>query len=525
MASNLPKLKPLSWSTPPFIRSSTAPELGAKTPHLTAILSRVASKAKNAFTFKFNSESPSFLPASAEYRPSSLQSFLARLETFKLATYANKPTNINAVAASRCGWTNDGKDRLVCGLCNSSWVVAGREGMSRDAANALIEKQRQGLVDNHKKGCPWKTRQCDPSIYCVPLKTPTVMVKELKENATTLEPLVSDIGIRHPLTSKQVSSLKKTLSSEPSSLHTEAEPSADAMDVDVPNSNSQKVELSEAAILASLFGWALVPPTSTSESSPRRQNPSASMSASRAPSRRGSPSRSASRRSSFSVAGGSASPAPESRAPLFRLPANLFAKRENAMLQCTLCQRRVGLWAFTPRKPDETTTTTATNTDTNPPASDDLNPSSSPSRPKKPLPQRQFDLLKEHRSYCPYVVKSTTVPSLPDLKSKASNANNNGHMRSSSSLSHLNAANAGAGAGANEGWRAVLSVVLRYRMAQRHRNEYYDVFGGPNGATNQDDGTAEAGSSSEVDNVKAMVAGVKEQGGRELLKYVKGLLG
>jgi hypothetical protein len=37
------------------------------------------------------------------------------------------------------------------------------------------------------------------SIYCVPLKTPTVMVKELKENATTLEPLVSDIGIRHPL--------------------------------------------------------------------------------------------------------------------------------------------------------------------------------------------------------------------------------------------------------------------------------------------------------------------------------------
>ena len=28
-------------------------------------------------------------------------------------------------------------------------------------ANALVEKQRAALVDNHKSGCPWKSKQCD----------------------------------------------------------------------------------------------------------------------------------------------------------------------------------------------------------------------------------------------------------------------------------------------------------------------------------------------------------------------------
>jgi hypothetical protein len=107
------------------------------TPHLTAILTRAASKTKNTFSFKFsahthNSPAPT-LPATAEYRPSSLPSFLSRLATYKLTTYANKPSSIDAVAASKCGWINDGKDRLVCGLCNASWVVVGRDGLNRDA--------------------------------------------------------------------------------------------------------------------------------------------------------------------------------------------------------------------------------------------------------------------------------------------------------------------------------------------------------------------------------------------------------
>ena len=119
------------------VRASASLSANTKsTPHLTAILNRAASKTKDAFTFKFPSQSQTPappLPPTAEYRPSSLPSFLSRLATYKLTTYASKPPSIDAVAASKCGWVNDGKDRLVCGLCNASWVVAGREGMNRDA--------------------------------------------------------------------------------------------------------------------------------------------------------------------------------------------------------------------------------------------------------------------------------------------------------------------------------------------------------------------------------------------------------
>lgn len=61
-------------------------------------------------------------------------------------------------------------------------------------------------------------------------------------------------------------------------------------------------------------------------------------------------------------------------------------------------------------------------------------------------------------------------------------------------------------------------------MAQKHKE--YDAFG------QITDNTAEGGSAEgnsredeSVDNVKFMVAGVKQQGGKELLKYVKSLLG
>lgn len=103
-------------------------------PHLAAILSRTATRTRKTLPLRLTSALPSKTTSSAtEYRPSSMQSFLSRLSTFKLTTYANKPPAIDAVAAARCGWVNDGKDRLACGICDVSWVVAGREGMSRDA--------------------------------------------------------------------------------------------------------------------------------------------------------------------------------------------------------------------------------------------------------------------------------------------------------------------------------------------------------------------------------------------------------
>lgn len=120
----------------PLSKTSLDATLTKPTPHLTAILSRAAIRTRKALPFKLSGQSspiPTPLPSAAEYRPSSIPSFLSRLATFKLTTYANKPPSIDAVSASKSGWINDGKDRLVCGICKVSWVVVGRDGMTKDA--------------------------------------------------------------------------------------------------------------------------------------------------------------------------------------------------------------------------------------------------------------------------------------------------------------------------------------------------------------------------------------------------------
>ena len=126
--------------------------LSRKAPHLTAILSRAASKKRKVSSefqnpIPFTSEVMN-LPGASEYRPSSTPSFLSRLSTFKLATYAQKPAAIDAVAAAKAGWVNDGKDRLVCGICRSSWIVASHGGMTRDAGDYAVRLIGQKRIEN-----------------------------------------------------------------------------------------------------------------------------------------------------------------------------------------------------------------------------------------------------------------------------------------------------------------------------------------------------------------------------------------
>jgi len=64
-----------------------------------------------------------------------------------------------------------------------------------------------------------------------------------------------------------------------------------------------------------------------------------------------------------------------------------------------------------------------------------------------------------------------------------------------------------------------LTVVLRYGMAQRQRIEY-DFISRGHPPEKVDEQTP-----MDVDDVKAMVAGVKSRGGKDLLRYVRGLLG
>ena len=83
------------------------------------------------------------LPLTSLYRPSSLPCLLARLETFKLSTFSGKPAPIDSLACALSGWTNDGKERLVCGLCKGSWVVASARGLGPDAGKEILRQHQR----------------------------------------------------------------------------------------------------------------------------------------------------------------------------------------------------------------------------------------------------------------------------------------------------------------------------------------------------------------------------------------------
>ncbi|KAG2361786.1 C3HC zinc finger-like-domain-containing protein [Suillus spraguei] len=458
---------------PPIDSTPDKHDISKAAPHLAAILARAKNKGATPFAHPSLPASASF---TSEYRPSSTQSFLSRLSTYKLTTYANKPPQIDAVAAAKCGWTNDGKDRLVCGICDVSWVVAGRDGMTREAANALVEKQRMQLVEMHKDGCPWRTRQCDSSIYRVPLQAPAAMARDIKSNALALEPLLTDVMIKHPLSTSQLASLRSAITSVKPPLAQSTSENESAMHIDADP------ESSDTAIVTALFGWSLAPPAPPSE---RNRTPSSARIATM--SRPASPSLSRSSSVPRALQWGRAdSPSLRSSSPLTSIPQLGGTRtprlsdigksaRDASLLHCSLCQRRVGLWAFTPQSASS-------------PAD------SSPTSTKK----RQFDVLNEHRLYCPFVVLSTVVPKLP--------------TPSTSPLPTNVAADS-----AIEGWRAVLTVVLRHGLSERQRNARLSLSGG--------DSEIMHGIDDELEGVEAMVAGVKSKGGRELLKYVKGLLG
>ncbi|KAH9063901.1 zf-C3HC-domain-containing protein [Lactarius vividus] len=499
----------------------------SKTPHLAAILARAAAKTRKALPSKFRAPTPvsSNSTASYEYRPSSTQSLLERLTTYKLNTYANKPPAIDAVAAAKCGWVNDGKDRLVCGICKASWVLAGREGMNRDAASVLVEKQRVQLVGMHKDGCPWKKRQCNADVYRIPLSSPAAMAKEIKTRARSLESILDGVEIKHPLSSTQVQGLLSVIASvgEESSAKENTGPAEEGPFI---QKESPLPGPSSNAILTSLFGWSLVPSTSPLPQSiipspywSRASSVAPGAETSSVPPLPLTPRRPSRRSSSTTQTNTPIHPA--SLLEISTSPRGSVApdrRRDTSLLHCSLCHRRLGLWAIisTPRA--------------------SLTAEDSPSAAVPPK-ARQIDLLREHRPYCPYVIRSTTIPSLPVAPANAahtrapSSTPSFTSFLSSSSASHTQVDTQ---PGAVEGWRAVLMVVLRYRMGQWQRRKVSKgvTDGGLDKSIQQDTaslvtsaGYIDEESWLEVDPVEAMVEGVKSSGGSELLKYIKGLLG
>ncbi|KAG9315242.1 zf-C3HC-domain-containing protein [Chiua virens] len=473
--STLAKFGVKSWER---ARSSNthAVDVSKSAPHLSAIITRSASQFRKAPPS--NNISTHLVHPVSEYRPSSTDSLLSRLATYKITTYANKPSQIDAVAAAMCGWINDGKDRLVCGICDVSWVLAGREGMTKDAAGALVEKQRASLVEVHKDGCPWKARQCDPSIYRVPVQAPTAMIHQLRSTAQSLEPMLANVAVKHPLAPSQLSFLRSVFSTAPFPGLTSGHDSATDH-----REGPHSVVPSDTAILVALFGWISAPIAACDELRHMSSSISRAGSYGRSASIPTTPALSRTNSVSSHFREPASTPAPSAPPQMsisqfntspHRIMASSRLKhprssnsitisptsRDTPLVYCLLCQRRVGLWRYSRNK---AATTLAQN---------DHSTSVSREEPK------EFDLVKEHRSYCPYIVCSSMVPSF-----------------SHSSMADLPG-------NAMEGWRAVLTIVQRYELGQRqHLSRFLP--------SNDPDCQA---SLAELKGVKAMVAGVKTDG-------------
>jgi hypothetical protein len=234
-------------------------------------------------------------------------------------------------------------------------------------------------------------------------------------------------------------------------------------------------EASETAVIVGLFGWSPAPPNPTTEGSQtasifRSGSAMSIRTISRAPSlslpetRESTPAPEPSTPTQQT-------PATPTRASMAspRLPSLNSAKPDNVMLHCALCQRRVGMWTFIPPPPTEPFET----------------PSSTPARPIRPRPNRAFDVLKEHRPYCPYVVRTTTLPTLPAASGVADSA----PRKSTVSVLEDKV----------EGWRAILSSICRYKLAQRRTVSSADL-------------PPEPGAQPEMERVEAMVDRVKARG-------------
>jgi hypothetical protein len=221
--------------------------------------------------------------------------------------------------------------------------------------------------------------------------------------------------------------------------------------------STPQAEPSETSILTSLFGWELCPAVSETKIASR---PNSNLFRTASTPALSFPTSIPSSRS--------VTPTPGPPQPLI----HVAGRRDPPLLHCRLCNRRVGLWAFSPPSVEnESTPLDGTGCNSL----------------QLQTTQRQLDILKEHRSYCPYVVKSTVVPSflVPTPNERIITPSPNGQ----STL---------------EGWRAALTVVLRYGMDRRQRIGLVSVLDGQ--------GIDSQSWTEPIDDVKAMVAGVKSRG-------------
>lgn len=151
------------------------------------------------------------IPQTANYLPSSRESFLERLETFGPITKWHIPSTekINAAAWAKRGWWCTDADMVACKACGEQTLVKldgdeakesassdSKDEEEKDDINAtdilrhglLVDKYNDMIITSHAESCPWRNRGCDESIQRISgLLNTTSAIQHLKTRYDSLE--------------------------------------------------------------------------------------------------------------------------------------------------------------------------------------------------------------------------------------------------------------------------------------------------------------------------------------------------
>ncbi|KAI9639164.1 C3HC zinc finger-like-domain-containing protein [Dioszegia hungarica] len=107
------------------------------------------------------------LPPPSTYAPFSPLPLLSRLRTFEPATYSPSiPSPLDPVQAALHGWTNGARDTLSCGVCSARWELCGVAEIPEEKIRVEVARRMQaGLVNRHRKDCSWRVRRSPESLY------------------------------------------------------------------------------------------------------------------------------------------------------------------------------------------------------------------------------------------------------------------------------------------------------------------------------------------------------------------------
>ena len=103
---------------------------------------------------KNNQASPT--PPNDLCRPLDKHSYSSRVSTFRLAWWFAKPHRLNPLECARFGWCNSGPDMLHCKSCRKMVCLQIADGLDPKNIEIVTTKQCELLVSSHEDTCAWK---------------------------------------------------------------------------------------------------------------------------------------------------------------------------------------------------------------------------------------------------------------------------------------------------------------------------------------------------------------------------------